>query len=33
MGADRAILIIATDDVNCDIEPLDVAKILHAIVI
>ena len=33
MGADRAILIIATDDVNCDIEPLDVAKILHAIVV
>ena len=33
MGADRAILIIATDDVNCDIEPLDVAKILNAIVV
>ena len=25
MGADRAILVIATDDVNQDIEPLDVA--------
>ncbi len=32
MGADRAILVVATDDVNQDIEPLDVAKILHAIV-
>ena len=32
MGADRAILVIATDDVNEDIEPLDVAKILQAIV-
>ena len=32
MGADRAILVIATDDVNEDIEPLDVAKILKAIV-
>ena len=33
MGADRAILVVATDDVNQDIEPLDVAKILHAIVV
>ena len=33
MGADRAILIVATDDVNSDIEPLDVAKILHAVVV
>ena len=33
MGADRAILVIATDDVNQDIEPLDVAKILQAIVV
>ena len=32
MGADRAILVIASDDVNRDIEPLDVAKILNAIV-
>jgi len=33
MGADRAILVVTTDDVNQDIEPLDVAKILHAIVV
>ncbi len=33
MGADRAILVEATDSVNQDIEPLDVAKILHAIVL
>ena len=33
MGADRAILVIATDDVNQDIEPLDVAKVLQAIVV
>ena len=33
MGADRAVLVVATEDVNQDIEPLDVAKILHAIVI
>ena len=33
MGADRAILVIATDDVNQDIEPLDVAKILQAIAV
>ena len=33
MGADRAILVVASDDVNVDIEPLDVAKILHALVI
>jgi electron transfer flavoprotein beta subunit len=32
MGADRAILVIATDDVHQDIEPLAVAKILAAIV-
>ena len=32
MGADRAILVVATDDVNNDIEPLAVAKILKAIV-
>ena len=32
MGADRAILVIATDDVHTDIEPLAVAKILAAIV-
>lgn len=31
MGADRAILIVATDDVNQDIEPLAVAKLLKAI--
>jgi len=32
MGADRAILVTATDDVHNDIEPLAVAKILEAIV-
>ena len=32
MGADRAILVVATDDVHQDIEPLAVAKILKAIV-
>jgi electron transfer flavoprotein beta subunit len=32
MGADRAILIEATDDVHTDIEPLAVAKLLAAIV-
>ncbi|WP_296427663.1 electron transfer flavoprotein subunit beta/FixA family protein [Yoonia sp.] len=32
MGADRAILVVATDDVHTDIEPLAVAKILAAIV-
>ncbi len=32
MGADRAILVIATDDVHTDIEPLAVAKILKGIV-
>jgi len=31
MGADRAILVIAADDVHQDIEPLAVAKILKAI--
>jgi electron transfer flavoprotein beta subunit len=31
MGADRAILVTATDDVHNDIEPLAVAKILKAI--
>jgi electron transfer flavoprotein beta subunit len=32
MGADRAILVEATDDVHTDIEPLAVAKVLKAIV-
>ncbi|MEQ3672074.1 electron transfer flavoprotein subunit beta/FixA family protein [Pseudophaeobacter sp.] len=32
MGADRAILVVATDDVHSDIEPLAVAKILKAVV-
>jgi len=32
MGADRAILVVAADDVQNDIEPLTVAKILKAIV-
>ena len=32
MGADRAILIVATDDVHNDIEPLTVAKILKGVV-
>ena len=32
MGADRAILVVATDDVHNDIEPLAVAKILKKIV-
>ena len=32
MGADRAILVVATDDVHTDIEPLAVAKIMAAIV-
>ncbi|MCX7561907.1 electron transfer flavoprotein subunit beta/FixA family protein [Sulfitobacter sp. F26204] len=32
MGADRAILIVATDDVHNDIEPLAVAKILKGVV-
>ena len=32
MGADRAILVTAADDVHTDIEPLSVAKILAAIV-
>ena len=32
MGADRAILVIATDDVHTDIEPLAVAKILKAVI-
>ena len=32
MGADRAILVVAAEDVNQDIEPLAVAKILKAIV-
>ncbi|MDP3860695.1 MAG: electron transfer flavoprotein subunit beta/FixA family protein, partial [Phaeovulum sp.] len=31
MGADRAILIVATDDVHNDIEPLAVAKLLAAV--
>ncbi|WP_299816215.1 electron transfer flavoprotein subunit beta/FixA family protein [uncultured Jannaschia sp.] len=32
MGADRAILVVATDDVHQDIEPLAVAKILRAVI-
>jgi len=32
MGADRAVLVIASDDVNTDIEPLAVAKILKGVV-
>ena len=32
MGADRAILVVAAEDVHQDIEPLAVAKILKAIV-
>ncbi|MGB3407973.1 MAG: electron transfer flavoprotein subunit beta/FixA family protein [Jannaschia sp.] len=32
MGADRAILIVATDDIHTDIEPLAVAKILKAVI-
>jgi electron transfer flavoprotein beta subunit len=32
MGADRAILVVATDDVHTDLEPLAVAKILAAVV-
>ena len=32
MGADQAILVVASDDVNTDIEPLAVAKILKAVV-
>ena len=32
MGADRAILVVATEDVHDDIEPLAVAKILKAVV-
>jgi electron transfer flavoprotein beta subunit len=32
MGADRAILVVATEDVNQDVEPLAVAKILKGIV-
>ncbi|MEM8740998.1 MAG: electron transfer flavoprotein subunit beta/FixA family protein [Pseudomonadota bacterium] len=32
MGADRAILVVATDDVHTDIEPLSVAKVLAKIV-
>ena len=32
MGADRAILVIAADDVHNDIEPLAVAKILKAVI-
>ena len=32
MGADRAILVIASDDVHTDIEPLTVAKILKGII-
>ena len=32
MGADRAILIVASEDVNTDVEPLAVAKLLKAVV-
>lgn len=32
MGADRAILVVASDDVNTDIEPLAVAKLLAKVV-
>jgi electron transfer flavoprotein beta subunit len=32
MGADRAILVVAAEDVHSDIEPLTVAKILAAVV-
>jgi len=32
MGADRAILVVAADDVHEDIEPLAVAKILKAVI-
>ncbi|ABG31028.1 electron transfer flavoprotein subunit beta/FixA family protein [Roseobacter denitrificans] len=32
MGADRAILVVAAEDVHNDIEPLSVAKILKAVV-
>jgi electron transfer flavoprotein beta subunit len=32
MGADRAILIVATDDVHTDIEPLAVARLLSKVV-
>ncbi len=32
MGADRAILVVASDDVHQDIEPLAVAKILKAVI-
>ncbi len=32
MGADRAILIVAADDVHSDIEPLAVAKLLKAVI-
>ena len=32
MGADRAILVVAADDVHQDIEPLAVAKLLKAVV-
>ncbi len=32
MGADRAILVVAADDVHADIEPLAVAKILKGVI-
>ncbi len=32
MGADRAILIVAADDVHTDIEPLAVAKLIKAVI-
>src|SRR6056297_3408827 len=32
MGADRAVLVVAADDVHTDIEPLAVAKLLKAVI-
>ena len=32
MGADRALLVVAVDDVHTDVEPLAVAKVLKAVV-
>lgn len=32
MGADRALLVVASDDVHTDVEPLAVAKVLKAVV-
>ena len=33
MGADRAILMVAADDVQTDIEPLAVAKLLKGVIV